>query len=297
MGARVSIFVQTLNEEANLARCLDSLRWTDDLVVLDSFSTDQSERIARSYGARWVQREYRGRAEHQNWAIDNIPFKHPWVYYSDADEVVPTALAEEIATITATTERPEVAYRVCRRDYFMGRWLRHSSQYPVWFVRLFRPDKIRWKRKANPVPEVRGAIGTLVNDYIHYPFSKGIADWLTRHNRYSTYEAEETLLSLAVQDFELKSLLSSDPTARRQALKTLSFRLPARPLFKFLYMYLARRGMLDGLPGFHYCLLQAFYEYQITLKVRELRSGRALGAGGPRPRPAARVLTRSAGRP
>jgi glycosyltransferase involved in cell wall biosynthesis len=277
----VSIFIQTLNEENNLARCLDSFAWSDDIVVLDSFSTDATEQIARAYGARWVQHEYKGRAEHQNWAMEHISFKYPWVYYSDADEVMPVALAEEIASITADGKRLEVAYRVRRRDHFMGRWIRYSSQYPIWFVRLFRPDKIRWRRKANPIPEIQGPIGTLQNDYIHYPFSKGIADWLTRHNRYSSYEAEETLLSLTAQDLDLRALLSADPSVRRRALKTLSFRLPARPLLKFCYIYMARRGILDGIPGFHYCMLQAFYEYQITLKVRELRLGRRIIADLP----------------
>ncbi len=288
-GAPVSIFIQTLNEEANLARCLESFQWADDIVILDSFSTDQTERIARAYNARWIQREYKGRAEHQNWAMENIPFKHPWVYYSDADEIVPPALAQEILAVTTAPDRHEVAYRVSRRDYFMGRWVRYSSQYPVWFVRLFRPEKIRWKRKANPVPDIDGPVGTLKNDYIHYPFSKGIADWLTRHNRYSTYEAEETLLSLAARDLDLKGLLSADATVRRRALKTLSFRLPARPVLKFLYMYLARRGVLDGSAGFHYCMLQAFYEYEITLKVRELRRGRGFIAGAAEAGPLVRL--------
>ncbi|KPK65942.1 MAG: hypothetical protein AMK73_01480 [Planctomycetes bacterium SM23_32] len=276
MTARVSIFIQTLNEEQNLPRCLECFGWSDDIVVLDSYSEDGTERIARSFGARWVQHEYRGRAAHQNWAMQSIEFKHPWVYYSDADEVVPAALAEEIVAVTSDDARPEVAYQVRRRDYFMGRWVKHSSQYPVWFTRLFKPARIRWSRKANPVAHVDGPVGRLENDFLHCPFSKGIADWVERHNRYSTYEAEETLRSLSSGDLGPAELLSRDVSRRRQALKRLSFRLPFRPLLRFLYVYVLRGGFLDGLPGFHHSLLISFYEYLTVLKASELKRGGGL---------------------
>jgi glycosyltransferase involved in cell wall biosynthesis len=271
MSANCSVFIQTLNEEENLPRCLACFAWSDDIVVLDSISQDRTEQIARAAGARFFQREYRGRAENQNWAVENIRFKHPWVYYSDADEVMPAALAREIQDLTARPDNPHAAYRLRRRDHFMGKWIKHSSQYPLWFVRLFRPEKIRWTRKANPVAQVDGSVGDLTNDYLHYPFSKGLSDWLWRHNRYSTYEAEENLRSLNEGDLRWRQIFSPDQAQRRRALKTLSFRLPARPLLKFLYMYFLRLGLLDGRPGFHYCLLQAMYEYQIALKLRELR--------------------------
>ena len=276
MAPNVSIFIQTLNEEKNLAECLECFSWADDIVVLDSFSTDGTSSIARRYGARWVQHEYQGRAAHQNWAMENITFKHPWVYYCDADERVPPELAQEIVRVTAAPSRAEVAFMVRRRDQFLDRWIRYSSQYPLWFVRLFRPDKIRWSRKANPVPEIDGTVGELENDYLHYPFSKGLSDWLWRHNRYSTYEAEETLRSLQAGDFHLNELFSRDAAVRRRALKTLSFRLPGRPALKFFYMYLLHGGFLDGRAGFDYCLLQSFYEYQIVLKVRESQRNSAL---------------------
>ncbi len=274
--ANVSIFIQTLDEEANLAACLDCFSWADDIVVLDSFSSDKTEEIALRYGARWVQHCYEGRAAHQNWAMENIPFKHPWVYYSDADERVPTALAEELMRVTSDTSRPEVAYRVRRRDHFRNHWIRHSTNYPLWIVRLFRPDKISWARKANPVPVIDGPVGELQNDYLHYPFSKGITDWIWRHNRYSTYEAEESLRSLNAGDLNVSELFSSDRVTRRNALKRLSFRLPLRPVFRFLYQYFVKGGILDGIAGFHYCLLLTIYEYFIVLKIREMRdSGEA----------------------
>lgn len=267
---RVSIFIQTLNEEENIGACLDCFSWADDVVVLDSFSSDRTEEIVKAHGARWVQRKYEGRAAHQNWAMENIEFKHPWVYYSDADERVPPQLAEEIVRITSDPATPHVAYQVRRRDHFQGRWIKHSTGYPLWIVRLFRHDKIRWTRRANPVPDIDGTVGNLENDYLHYPFSKGVADWIWRHNRYSTYEAEETLRSLSENDLDVSQLWSRSPTVRRKALKTLSFRLPLRPLLKFFYLYLFKGGFLDGMPGLRYCVLQCVYEFFIVLKVHEI---------------------------
>lgn len=266
----VSVFIQTLNEESNLEECLKCFSWCDDIVILDSFSDDGTEEIAKKYGARWVQREYKGRAAHQNWAMENIEFKHSWVYYSDADERVPEALAREIAYTVANGDPDVVAYRVNRRDYFQNKWIPRSTNYPLRIIRLFKPDKIRWERKANPIPRVSGKVGELKNDYLHYPFSKGISDWVSRHNRYSSYEAEETIRSLQSNDFSPRELLDRDPVIRRKALKTLSFRIPARPMIKFIYMFILKRGFLDGGAGFRYCMLQSFYEFLIVLKAREI---------------------------
>ena len=267
----VSIFIQTLNEEENLPVCLKSVAFSDDIVVLDSFSTDGTERVARAAGARLFQRAYEGRAANQNWAVENIEFKHLWVYYTDADEVVTDELREEILRLTGDASRPEALFRVRFKNMFMGRFLRYSSLYPTWVPRLFRPDKLRWERGANPVAIVAGPEGKLEGHFLHYSFSKGMADWFAKHNKYSSYEAVETLKELQHRTFRWGDLFAGDPAVRRQALKKLSFRLPGRPFAKFCYMYFLRLGFLDGMPGFHYCVLQSFYEYQIVLKVKEIQ--------------------------
>src|SRR5204863_229972 len=168
----VSIFIQTLDEEVNIADCIACFSWCDDIVVLDSFSSDKTEEIAKSMGARWIQHKYDGRAAHQNWAMDNIDFRYRWVYYTDADERIPPELAAEIRRITSDPNTPHVAFQVARRDYFQNTWIKRSTSYPLWIVRLFQPGKIRWTRKANPVSEIQGTVGRLENDYLHYPFSK-----------------------------------------------------------------------------------------------------------------------------
>jgi len=267
----VSVFVQTLDEQANLPRCLGSLSWSDDIVVLDSISSDGTEQIVRDFNGRFYQRPYDGRASNQNWAVENIEFKHPWVYYSDADEVVPPELRDEILDVTNDPVRGEVAYRVRFRNMLCGKWIRRSSLYPSWIPRLWRPEKIRWKRQANPVAVIDGPVGYLQNHFEHYSFNKGFYAWFEKHNKYSSHEAIETLKELDHGSIDWSGLLARDPARRRMALKHLSFRLPGRPYAKFLYMYLLRMGFLDGRAGLTYCTLQAIYEYMICCKVKELR--------------------------
>ncbi|MBX3372869.1 MAG: glycosyltransferase family 2 protein [Phycisphaeraceae bacterium] len=266
----ISIFIQTLNEERNLPSCLDSVSWADDIVVLDSLSTDGTERIARERGCRWYARAFDGRGNHQNWAMEHIDFRHPWVFYLDADEHMTAELRAEIEAIAADPDEARVAFYCGRRNFFMGKWLRHAMP-PGHIMRFFRPPHIRFARDANPVPVVDGEVGYLRHHFLHFNFSKGLHEWLERHNRYSTYEARETMKALRDQPLRPGRLFARDPMTRRLELKNLSFRMPGRPFLKFLYMYLLRGGILDGRPGLTYCTLQAIYEYQICLKVRELK--------------------------
>jgi glycosyltransferase involved in cell wall biosynthesis len=267
--SNVSVLILTLNEEVNINACLDSLSWSDDIVVLDSMSTDGTQQIAIERGARVITRAFDNWSAHQNWAVQNIQFRNKWVLYLDADERCEDELRIEVLS-RARDEALESAFRVRRKDYFMGRWLRHAQLYPTWLVRLFRPKKIRYERLVNPVAVVDGQTSELHGHIIHYPFSHGIAHWIARHNRYSDMEAVEAL-KVQQQLSTDATLLSADPTVRRRALKNLFFRMPVRPVIKFVYYYLWRRGFLDGRAGFTYAILQAFYEYMISCKSLELK--------------------------
>jgi len=266
----VSILILTLNEEVNLPGCLESVAWSDDITVLDSYSSDRTVEVAREAGAKVVQRPFDNWSTHQNWAVENIDFKHPWVYYSDADERVPQDLAKEIQSVTSDSTRAEVAYRLRFRNMFMGRWNKHSSLYPTWVLRLFRPEHVRWERLVNPVAVVEGEEGRLQCHFEHYSFNKGMTDWLRKHNLYSQDEADE-LIRTVQGSVDWKGLLAPNAAVRRKALKELAFRMPARPFLVFCYLYLFRLGFLDGIPGLTYCRLRAIYEYMIDLKVVELR--------------------------
>jgi glycosyltransferase involved in cell wall biosynthesis len=272
----VSVLILTLNEEINLGACLDSLSWCDDIVVLDSMSTDRTRAIAEELGARVVTRAFDNWSAHQNWAVANIEFRYPWVLYLDADERCPTDLRDEV--LRCTRQRgTQAAFRMRRKDYFMGRWLKHAQLYPTWFVRLFRPDRIRYERLVNPVVVVDGPTGEIGAHIIHYPFSHGVSHWIARHNRYSDMEAVEAAkVRVGANGTTAVSatVWSRDPNERRRALKDIFFRLPARPLVKFIYYYAWRRGFLDGRAGFTYATLQAIYEYMIACKGAELERRR-----------------------
>ena len=267
----VSVLILTLNEEINIGACLDTLDWVDDIVVLDSKSRDGTRAIAEARGARVVERAFDNWSAHQNWALANIAFRHPWVLYLDADERCPDELRLDVLKVTATDAPPgPVAYRIRRKDFYMGRWLKHAQLYPTWLVRLFRPQHLRYERLVNPVAVVDGPIGEVGGHILHYPFSHGVAHWIARHNNYSDLEAKELLKVRAGEGERTARLFTSDPNERRRALKDVFFRLPARPLIKFMYYYVFRRGFLDGRAGFTYSTLQAIYEYFISVKCAEL---------------------------
>ena len=266
----VSVLILTLNEESNLEACLDALAWCDDVVVYDSMSTDRTVAIAEQRGCRVVRRAFDNWSAHQNWGVTHIDFRHPWVLYVDADERCTDELRQEILRV-ARADAPEAAFRLRRKDFFMGRWLRHAQLYPTWIVRLFRPERIRYERLVNPVAIVDGPIGELQGHLDHYPFSHGVAHWVARHNRYSDMEAVEAARAAGGARTPVRAVLSADPNERRRALKDLFLRMPARPLVKFVYYYFVRRGFLDGRAGFTYSILQAFYEYLISCKLSELR--------------------------
>lgn len=266
-----SVLIMTLNEEANLPACLASVAWSDDIVVLDSFSTDRTVEIAKAAGARVIQRTYDSEGGQRTFALKQIEYKHPWVYMPDADEVTPPDFRDEILSIASDPGRPEVFFTARFKNMFMGRWIRHSSLYPTWQPRLFRPDRVHFERTVHMRCVGDGPSGKLTSHYLHYSFNKGLNAWYEKHNRYSGFEARETLKSLRTGKVEWRDILSGYSEVRRRALKELSFRLPFRPALRFFYMYVLRGGFLDGWEGYTYCRLLAAYEYMIVVKVTELR--------------------------
>src|SRR5262249_9005811 len=150
--------------------CLDSVAWADDVVVLDSFSTDRTEEICAERGCRFFQRRYDGRGAHQTWAMTSIPWKHPWIFYLDADERMTPGLRDEIVRIAKDPAERRVAFYCGRKNYFMGKWIRFSMP-PEHIMRFFRPEKIRFERLANPEPVIDGPHGYLREHFLHYNLS------------------------------------------------------------------------------------------------------------------------------
>jgi glycosyltransferase involved in cell wall biosynthesis len=266
----ISVLILTLNEEQNIEACLKAVAWSDDVVVFDSFSTDRTVEIARGLGARVIQRRFDNENAHRTAALQ-AGFRHRWVFNPDADEICTPELRDEMLAVVKEEGRPEVAYRCRFRNMFMGKWVRRSSMYPTWVMRLFRPEKLTFNRNINLNYVAEGPEGRLRSHFEHYSFNNGFNAWFDKHNRYSWQEAKESLLSLDQGGVPWRAVFSPRAVERRRGLKELSFRLPGRPFARFLYVYLVRLGFLDGRAGLTFCVLQSIYEYMIVLKMRELR--------------------------
>ena len=278
MSARVpvSVVVPIKNEAGNLPRCLASIRWADEIFVVDSRSTDGSIEIAQQHGAQVVQFEFNGTwPKKKNWALENLPFRNDWVFILDADEVLPPEAEQEFAKAIAEADKI-AGYWINRRFMFMGKWLRHSY-YPNWNLRLFRHSLGRYEKLTsvdtrsgdNEVHEhviVPGAIGRLRCEMDHYAFPS-VEVFIEKHNRYSNWEArvsaERRLSGSAAR-------ISSDEAGRRRKLKQFSQRLPFRPLLRFLYIYIWQKGFLDGWEGYYFARLHAVYEFLSIAKTYEL---------------------------
>jgi glycosyltransferase involved in cell wall biosynthesis len=279
----ISILIPTRNEEHDLRGCLESVAWSDDVHVYDSYSTDRTADIASSAGARVTRRPNQDlsvafggdEAEHRNWSLSNIPFRYPWVFHLDADERVTPQLAANLKAVVGASP-DHAAYRVQRRDFLRDRWLKHVQASP-YYVRLFRPERVRYERLTNPIARIDGSVADVTGFLDHHPFSKGMAHWLARHNSYSSAEARQIVENRRAQPpwSVVKAFTAKDFHERRFHQKELFYRLPARPLAKFALLYLAKRGFLDGRAGFTYAALQALYEYMIVLKTRELECSTA----------------------
>lgn len=274
----ISILVPIRNEAGNLPRCLDSVAWADEIVVVDSRSTDDSCAIAKARGAQVVQFEFNGTwPKKKNWALENIPFKHDWVFILDADEELLPDAREEMAAIVANSHPELVGYWINRRFQFMGKWLRHAY-YPNWNLRLFRHSLGRYEQLTsvatdsgdNEVHEhviVQGKTGRLKSEMNHYAFPS-VEVFMEKHNRYSNWEAH-----VALEQY----LHGNQPTLQhadagfRRRLKKLSHRLPFRPLFRFLYVYIWQKGFLDGWEGYYFARLHAIYELLCVAKTFELK--------------------------
>lgn len=257
--------VFTLNEQIHLPSCLDALAWCDDVIVIDSFSSDSTQIICEQRGTRFFQNKFEGFGHQRNWALDNTAPKYKWILILDADERVTPELVAEMAEVSKIDPDHVGAFLLRRRFYMWGRWLRYSSLYPTWVVRFIRVDRVRYVNRGHAeTQEVEGEVKNLDSDLIDENL-KGIDEWFDRQNRYASKEAEFEL-EQEKNGLHLSELFSLEPLKRRAALKRLAWKMPARGLVYFLYSYFLRFGLLDGKPGFVFCLMRASYQSQIAIK-------------------------------
>lgn len=271
----ISVLILTKNEQRDLPGCLESVAWSDDVHVFDSYSMDDTVKIAEAAGAKVTQRKFDNYATHRNAAMTEVKFKYPWLFLLDADERPTAELSREMQQVVLGASEEVVGFRLRRRDFLFGTWLKHAQISPF-YIRLVRPEKAKYTRAINEVLEVDGRVAELGYPLDHYPFSKGIAHWMAKHNTYSTMEAELIYRQQGLRNPSWKNALRDpDFHTRRLHQKALFYRMPARPLIKWAYMTLFRGAILDGGAGMTYATLQSFYEYMIVLKTRELERGGA----------------------
>lgn len=266
----VSVLILTKNEEQDLPACLQSVAWCDDIQLFDSYSDDLTLEIAHKFGAIITQRKFDNWSSHQNWGLANINFKYDWVFYIDADERVSDSLKEAILEFDPITSH--VAFEIQRRDFaWNGKRLKYAQMSP-YYLRLFKPNQMRYERLVNPVSIPSGTVSRLSGFLDHYPFSKGLKFWWQRHLGYADMEAITRVQDIGkgLKFSFWTALFGKDFTEKRYHQKGLFYKLPGRPLIKFIYMMIWRRAFLDGSVGITYSFLQSIYEYFIVLKTKEL---------------------------
>ncbi|WP_353931073.1 glycosyltransferase family 2 protein [Okeanomitos corallinicola TIOX110] len=280
----VSVLIPAKNEEANLPACLTSLQVADEIFVVDSQSSDRSIEIAESYGAKIVQFKFNGSwPKKKNWSLENLPFRNEWVLIVDCDERITPESWQEISELIQKDECE--GYYINRRVFFLGKWIRHGGKYPDWNLRLFKHQKGRYENlNTEDIPNtgdnevhehviLDGKVGYLKEDMLHEDF-KDLFHWLERHNRYSNWEARVYYNLLTGQDNNntIGANFFGDAVQRKRFLKTVWVRLPFKPFLRFILFYIIQRGFLDGNAGYIYGRLLSQYEYQIGVKLYELRT-------------------------
>jgi len=242
------VAIITKDEERNIRDCLKSVKWADEVVVVDNGSTDDTLKICREYGAQVYAEEWKGYSGQKNSAIGKA--RNEWVLSLDADERVTPDLREEIAG--ALDGNPSVdGYFIARKNFFLGRWIKHCGWYPDFNLRLFRKSRGRFaERTVHEKVEVRGRTANLRNPLMHETY-RSFSEFFQRMDRYSTLAAREM-----------------HQEGRRYRFYDVFF----RPPFTFLQMYILRAGFLEGYSGFLLSSLYSFYTFAKYTKLKELKN-------------------------
>jgi glycosyltransferase involved in cell wall biosynthesis len=288
----VSFLMLTLNEELNLVHSLPILGgWADDIVILDSFSTDRTLEVAAKFGARVVQHKFEGHARQWLWGMQHIDFKHEWVFMHDPDHRLMPQLKAELEAMFARGVPADVnGFYVKRRNVFQGKWIRHGGYYPTYMLKLVRRHRVSFDEHEFDyrayVPE---RTLTLQHDIIEENLKEeDITFWIDKHNRFAVRQAEEEMYRAQHPgSWKTAPRLSGNPDQRTLWLKKHWYRMPlfVRPFLYFFYRYFLRLGFLDGKKGFIFHFLQAFwYRLIVDVKLEQLRASASTQFEAP-PRP------------
>lgn len=298
-SAGVTVLVSTKNEQQDLPECLRRLRWAEQIIVIDSGSTDATVPIAQAFGAEVLHFDYQklsptGWPKKRNWALDHAPLRHEWVLLMDADEHVVAPLARQIADIVAGRSLPQrpgggKAFWINRRFIFQGRWVRFGGYYPAWNLRLFQHKLGRFERLTHqgdtrsgdmevhehiklanrPGGETTEEAGFLDHDLLHFEIAD-FTEWIEKHNRYSSWEAA---VAHTRPTDGIQPRCFGTPQQRRRWIKHTARRLPCRPTLRFFYHYVLRQGFREGYLGLSLARLLAAYEAMTLAKISQDSQG------------------------
>jgi glycosyltransferase involved in cell wall biosynthesis len=247
MRPQISILLPTFNSAATVRETLESVKWADEILVVDSFSTDKTLEICQEYGARIIQHEYINSARQKNWAAPQC--RHEWVLQIDTDETLEPGVRQEIEAALASGAESVQAFRLPRKNHVLGSWMRHAGIYPDYQTRLFRRDHGRWiEREVHAHLQVPGEARTLKYHIMHYGMPN-LSKQIRNLDRYTRYEADEM---------------------RKQGIRFGWSRLILRPWLIFLYRYVLLKGFLEGWRGLIVCSYIGIYDFLSQAKLWEL---------------------------
>jgi len=244
--ATLTVVTITLNEEANIRDCLASARWANEIIVVDSGSTDRTVEYARAFTDHVDRAPWEGYGAARNFALQHAT--SDWIFWLDADERVTPELAVEIQEMLRKDDERIVGYSVARRAYFLGRWIKHCGWYPSRVTRLFRRGKGKFsENRVHEQLELQGDVGILRNDLLHFT-DPSLQHYFAKFNKYTSLAAED--LRESGRSFGFHDVL-------------------LRPPFTFFKMYVLKRGFLDGMQGFILCVLSSLYVFTKYIKLWE----------------------------
>lgn len=244
---KLSVIVITRNEERNLADCLESAKWANEIVVVDSASQDKTVQIAHQFTQRVYVRPWDGFAAAKSFALQQCT--GDWILWLDADERLTKELADEVQAVVEKEDISFAAYEFPRKAFFLGKWIKHCGWYPGYVTRLFRKSAGEFsENKVHEYLRIEGSVGRLRNDLMHYT-DPNLWHYFEKFNRYTALAAE----GLA-EDGARFSLLQ----------------LIIRPSWVFIRMYVVKLGFLDGVEGFILSVLSSCYVFTKYAKLWEL---------------------------
>ena len=247
---KISVYVLTFNNERTIERCLKSVGWADEIVVVDHYSTDRTPEICRRHTEHFYQKEWTNYRDEYNHAISLT--NHRWVMFLDSDEEISGELTNEIQEELADSDGQWSGYLVPRMSYYLGKWIRHGEWYPDYKIRFYDRTKGTWAGRAlHPRIEVEGSLRRLRNPCLHYNY-RDISDQIQTIDRYSEMAAQ--VLNEEAEKFSVTKLLLHPP-------------------FRFLRDYFIKGGILDGLPGFVIAVSTMYYVFIKYAKLWELQKG------------------------